>query len=181
MFILARYNPNYISLPGELYYYTSECNSSAESLLEIQVKFIHALNSSAFQSYCTGKSACRAEFVDVTCGDVTGRRKRSIEARVKRQAEQAYIINVEFILPFERKDGQSDTDIFTNAENVLYGIADVLAEEVNNGLFEIDGLTLSRDSFAYDNVQYSCPKGTLTKSAASCGKMAIFYNFGILT
>ena len=145
-----------------MFYYSGQCNSSAENLQQIQENFVKALNSSAYKAVCVGNQNCRAEYVSISCGDVSGGRKRSVE--------YAYVIQLDILVPFKRVAGQDDSQIFTETQSLLYDIADVIADETETGHFDFDGLTVQIDSFAPGGqVQYSCPKGTATQTSASCG------------
>jgi len=144
-----------------LFYYSGQCNSSAENLKQIQENFVKALNNSVYKAACLGNPNCRAEYVSISCGEVSGRRKRSIE--------YAYVIQLEIWVPFKRVVGQDDSQLFTETKSLLYDIADVIADETVTGHFDLDGLTVRSDSFAGGQVQYSCPRGTATQSSASCG------------
>ncbi|WAQ94734.1 TSP2-like protein [Mya arenaria] len=121
---------HHMNLPSEFYYYTDRCNKSDTNLLKIQENFVKALNSSKFPEFCRHNPYCQAKFVDVTCGPATSRRKRDIHPRSA--ANLAYIINFEFELPFNVPSGTSESDAFEDTEKLLYQMADVMQNAVDN-------------------------------------------------
>lgn len=165
----VKVNPHRMHLPSEFYYYTGKCNSSEENLQEIQNNFVQALNSSKFYEECRGVPECKAEFVSVSCGPTSSRKRRDSHV-YKRSTGDAYIINFELLLPFEEVEGKTADDVFTEKENMLYQMSDVIQTEVDAGHFDIPDLIVDSDSFAVSYVQYKCGEGMMPRQeSASCG------------
>ncbi|XP_052801058.1 uncharacterized protein LOC128231848 isoform X3 [Mya arenaria] len=156
-----------MNLPSEFYYYTDKCNSSDTNLLEIQENFVKALNSSKFFEYCRNDPNCQAKFVDISCGPTTSRRKRDIQPRS--DANLAYIVNFEFELPFNVPAGKSESEAFEEIEKLLFQMADVVQDAVDNGEFDMPGLRVKSDSFALGNAQLKCAIGMVGRqTTGSC-------------
>ncbi|KAH3752981.1 hypothetical protein DPMN_187608 [Dreissena polymorpha] len=161
-----------LNLPSEFFYYTNACNSSEENLLQIRNNFIKALNSSAYRDFCSDGTNCDARFVQLTCGPVsTQRTKRKSKRAVRASSDLAY--KVEFVLDtlFEVKEGQTDVSRYQELEAMLYNMVEQLSSDVENGLFDIQGLAVDSRSLYVGFVEFGCPKGSRSKSTTpSCGK-----------
>lgn len=160
---------------SDVYYYTGKCNSSKSNLHQIQENFIKALNSSAFNAACIGEPFCRAEFVNVTCGPVTTRRKRDTSQHhleTRSSNKFAYIVQFELLLSLD-KTNQTIGQLFQQKANKLQSMVNEIQTEMDNGHFDIhlSDMHLESDSFGPGFPSYKCPVGMKTRmSTGSCGK-----------
>lgn len=167
-------------LRNEFFYYTGTCNSSAQNLDEIRDQFVQALNSSHYQEECVGVPECQAKFVDVTCGPITSRRKRDIHSHINRRSTLmfAYKLQFDLILPYIAVAGKSPDHIFSENEDQLYKMSDVIQEEVDSGHFDLDAsdLHVESDSYGPGTPAMQCPIGTIARrESATCGELIIIY------
>ena len=166
---------NHVYLKADIYYYTGVCNSSKENLRQIQTNFIKALNSSQFSSVCVDEPFCTAEFVNVTCGP-TSRRKRDVQRHhFQRRStwQYAYKVTMELIVPLTSKPGQSASITFAMKANLLSQMALVIEQEIRSSHFDmhVTNMHLADNSFSQGLIEYKCPKGMRSKVASSsCSK-----------
>ena len=174
-FISGKVTPTQARLMSDVYYYTGKCNSSQSNLHEIQTNFIKALNASAFNSVCLGEPFCKAEFVNITCGSVTTRRKRDANwhhLRVRSSDPYAYIIQFELLLSMDQRN-QTISSQFVHKADTLQQMSIVIQNEMDSGHFDIHlgDLHLESDSFGPGVPSFKCPKGMVTRmKTGSCGK-----------
>ncbi|KAI8509168.1 hypothetical protein Bbelb_130160, partial [Branchiostoma belcheri] len=165
-----RRNPRRLRLPGELYYYSGSCGD-LDSLQEIRVNFVKALNSSAYSELCLKFTECTATNVNVTCGPVT-RRARGVQAAAK------YRIRIGFHLQITPSDESllTQQDMY-KLEETLDMMAATVEDEMREGRFNLDSvgdmdLDLDVDSVYFDHPEMECPYGTVARysshSCASC-------------
>ena len=163
---------------SDVYYYTGQCNSSKTNIHQIQTNFIKALNSSAFNAVCVGEPFCKAEFVNVSCGPITTRRRRDISQHhlhVRSADPFAYIVQFELILALDASAVQSD---FAVQAGKLQKMAGIIQTEMDSGHFDIhlSDLHTEYDSFGPGVPSFRCPEGTKTRmTTRSCGKIMSYY------
>ena len=179
LYILGRVAANHVYLKADIYYYTGVCNSSKENLRQIQTNFIKALNSSQFSSVCTDEPFCTAEFVNVTCG-ATSRRKRDIESTHNIQQRStlpfAYKVSIEITVPLSSSPGQSASLTFAMKASLLSQMAYVIEQEIRTQHFDLHfaDMHIQDDSFRQGLIEYKCPKGMKSKTASSsCSKYIV--------
>ena len=163
---------------SDVYYYTGQCNSSKANLHEIQTNFIKALNSSTLNAVCLGEPFCKAEFVNVSCGAITTRRRRDTHHHDIQQRfaySYAYVVQFELILALSSNGVKSD---FASKAGMLQQMANVIQSEMDNGHFGMNSsdMHIEFDSFGPGAPSFKCPIGTKTRlQTGSCGKYPLPY------
>ncbi|KAL4218695.1 Sushi [Mactra antiquata] len=79
-------NPNYLSLPGEIYYYSGDCGNN-ETQEQIRMDYEEILASNyMLKSVCPEEETCTIADIIVECGPIQNRRKRSIKHSANKNA-----------------------------------------------------------------------------------------------
>ena len=165
----------------EIYYYTGVCNSSTANFRQIQNNFIQALNSSMYNAVCINEPFCKAEFVNVTCGPTTTRRKRDDYHGIFRRSAYHYMYTVilDLTVPIPVQSGLSASTTFAMKASLLTQMAMKIEEEMRSGHYNLPlaDMHLESDSFYQDMVEYKCPKGMKSRIGSnSCGKTVFLFD-----
>ena len=172
-----------MNLPNELFYYSGDCNDPAAQQ-EIRDKFIAVLNSSNYHVLCSSYEKCRAENVNVQCGQ-TSRRRRSAttsnltevfpEIMVMSNTHQVIVEwDIVMDIDYSKLEGLTTDQIWAMMEDQMYDMADVLKEEVEDGKFDLDDvesldLEVDKSSYREGWPDMVCAQGTTQKdSTFSC-------------
>lgn len=155
-------------MPSELYYYSGDCPDDAANK-QIRENFIKMLKANPlFKEECGGTVPdCRAEFVSVKCGAISGR-KRDANVNVK--------VEFNVILPY-RENGQNTSVVVKSYETAFDRIKDAIDKAVQSKSLDVGvpGLELQDDSYAPGFPNFYCGKGmTPNYDTASCGKCLVF-------
>jgi hypothetical protein len=136
--IAEKRSPSQYHLPVDYYYYTGNC-SDAQTQAEIAETFIfimHNRTALKFPGVCPDH-LCTVDNVQVTCGPVSGRkRRRAAESGTRLSRERRALDDVTFVY-FE---------IVTKLETTLDFIYAIIEEDVMAGEFDFDGLTVDQSS-----------------------------------
>ncbi|XP_021377090.1 uncharacterized protein LOC110465523 isoform X2 [Mizuhopecten yessoensis] len=155
-------------ISGEMHYFVGDCNDPAvqEGLRANFITVLEDLISDGWNSVCSS-SGCSVDNVEVTCGALSGRKKKSLRGvlQVKsfehsRYRRSSFVIKIDFSVTFPWQNGTSDDDLTAN-DNLLYDVMATLEEEAkkSGGLFEYGGLTPSPDIVTDPYPMITCPTG----------------------
>ena len=175
LFFAGKVSAHHVHMMAEVYYYTGACNSSRANLQQIKNNFIRALNSSQYASVCVNEPFCTADYVNVTCGS-TSRRKRDTQHHdILRRSTRpfAYKVVIDLTVSLTSSSASSSGMVFALKANILSQMAMKIEEELQKGHFGMPGLDMhiESDSFYQGLVEYKCPKGMQTRmTSGSCGK-----------
>lgn len=152
-------------LSSEFFYYNGDCTEQSV-IDEIRESVIARLNSSSFLLRCTRHPDCRAENVEVTCGETTKKKKRSISDTAR--------INFEFIIAMVYPDDLDVTDFYNGLETQFYDMYDAVFADMEAGDFDIEGFTLDTSTYAEAGPSLVCPDGAvpsyITLTCSKCDK-----------
>ncbi|XP_048259787.1 sushi, von Willebrand factor type A, EGF and pentraxin domain-containing protein 1-like [Haliotis rufescens] len=154
--------PGSMNMPSELYYYSGDCPDDAANK-QIRENFIKMLKANPlFKEECGGTVPdCRAEFVSVKCGAISGR-KRDANVNVK--------VEFNVILPY-RENGQNTSVVVKSYETAFDRIKGAIDKAVQSKSLDVGvpGLELQDDSYAPGIPNFYCGKGmTSSYGTASC-------------
>ena len=171
--LAGRVSPNHAHSMVEFYYYTGACNSSQKNLDQIRHNFIQALSSSLYKAVCNNDPACKAEYVSVTCGPTT-RRRRDITNKERRSTHPfVYTVAVDITVPLTVPAGQPLSAALATKANLLIAIGYKMQEEIRSGHFDLGlpDMQIRADDFYQGMVEFKCPNGMVSRmSTSSCGK-----------
>ncbi|XP_067655539.1 sushi, von Willebrand factor type A, EGF and pentraxin domain-containing protein 1-like isoform X1 [Haliotis asinina] len=166
---IVRRNPRNLKLASEFHYYSGSCPDSTTQLAIAQ-QFITILNtSSTFTDVCgVAVPECRAEYVDIQCGDV-GRRKRSVDESATENARPqvkrstvATIVTFEMTVPFNIGSSETAEGVRTKVEKGFDNAISSIDQMLDNGDLSMSqyGLNTQEDSFYAGQLALDCPFGS---------------------
>ncbi|XP_048241876.1 uncharacterized protein LOC124144002 [Haliotis rufescens] len=164
---IVRRKPSKMRLPAEMYYYASNCPTKT-SMKNISNNFIKMLSSNElFKEECGEKVPdCKAEMVDVRCGEVRTKRDvisvRGHNHVYKRSADKCVEIEFNIEMPYDdlSMDGSDVAVIYKKTFN---RITSVIEHMSTIGELEVKGMETRESSFAPGVATIVCPKGTLPR------------------
>ncbi|XP_046560531.1 uncharacterized protein LOC124269544 [Haliotis rubra] len=163
-------NPRNMKLASEFYYYSGSCPDN-NTQLAIAQQFVNIINtSSAFSQTCLAAfPVCHAEYVDIQCGEVVRRRKRSVEGsateivhpKVKRSTVPTVITFV-ITVPFDIGSNENAEAARTRSEKGFDNVIGSIDQMLENGDLNMSqyGLNTQEDSFHAGYAALDCPFGT---------------------
>ncbi|XP_045200864.2 sushi, von Willebrand factor type A, EGF and pentraxin domain-containing protein 1-like isoform X2 [Mercenaria mercenaria] len=169
-------NPRFLNLPAEIFYYGGDCGSEA-AMAEIEQNFIDILESELnpyFETICPSGETCTTGSITITCGPISGRKKRSLsweynnegirvhknnneertrEHIIQKRSTHTHLLILEFYIVMELKlDNTSVQDAILVYDDVQLNILKPAVQGmINNGTFDLQGFVLESDSFQTAN------------------------------
>ena len=165
--------PNLQYLDGEYFYYTGDCNnvSVQEAIKQNFVNEMQKLENSGpgYAGVCPDQATCNVGAVDVTCGPVSGRRKRREITRHARSTHEIIVMCRIYINTTDTSKTPAAT--FWENEDILIDIFNLIKQLGQNGTLDAAGLSPDVSSFANGYSEVTCPEGTTIRmSSLTCGR-----------
>ncbi|XP_062607291.1 uncharacterized protein LOC134269086, partial [Saccostrea cucullata] len=166
-------------LPGEFYYFAGDCNDP-ETLAQIKEKFINVMKQleiGGWAGVCPNSTECNVNNTDVTCGPVSGKRKRSADETgynwynvpSGRYRRSTFKISVSFSVKTSWQNFISSVDTYNLMGMIQQSIFDIIKGLAVNGSFNVSGMDPDINSFSSGLSEPECPEGTAIKqSTMSC-------------
>ncbi|KAJ8300327.1 hypothetical protein KUTeg_021846 [Tegillarca granosa] len=180
--------PNMMLLPGEIYYFTGDCNN-ADVVDQIKINFVKLMEqlTQTWTGICPS-TGCTTSTVEVTCGAVSGRKKKDTYNMkfqldlsdkhdiTKRQTHQIVVkfnINMDWIftnLSAADEFNHNDAEIIKFFNNVIQPL-------ITSGNLTVENYTAT--SAVYGWTEMGCPTGQVprytTVTCAGC-PIGTFFN-----
>ncbi|XP_062600150.1 uncharacterized protein LOC134261766 [Saccostrea cucullata] len=124
------------------------------------------LEKNGWGGVCPDNNQCHVNNTDVTCGPLTGRRKRSADGEGKARNipyNRTSEIRVSFFVETSWKNFESSNETFYSMEEIQKRIFDNIKKLAENGSFNVGGLDPDIDSFSSGLSDPECPEGTARK------------------
>ncbi|KAL5012413.1 hypothetical protein ScPMuIL_010964 [Solemya velum] len=156
-------SPDNMYLPSEIYYYTGACGDE-ETNTEIRNKFMLRIDEikekPQWSSICS-EISCDIKNVEIICGEIGRRRKKSVHRIFNRGAEAVYTIS--FHITSYIDSSTFPRDFIESIESAILELADVMRGAVQAGDMDIEGVEIRSDSFASAKyTEWGCPYGEST-------------------
>lgn len=168
--------PDMTTVLGEFFYYTGDCNDPTV-LVEIKNNFIkqmQRLESQGWNGVCPSQIDCNVNNTEVTCGPVSGKKKRDINYVMEHvmSKRSTHEIRVEVKLATTWYDFNSTGgSTFYFLEEVQKKVFEVMKSSATAGNLTVSGLSPDISSFALGYSDPDCPVGNIIRwSTLTCGK-----------
>nr|XP_022328842.1 sushi, von Willebrand factor type A, EGF and pentraxin domain-containing protein 1-like isoform X2 [Crassostrea virginica] len=168
-------NPRFTVLPVEFYYNTGDCND-ATVLMEIKNNFIKHMQHQekfGFQGVCPSQIECNTNNTVVTCGPVTGRRKKRSTAdkdlndmqtgpwlqrnKTKRNVYEIRVVSMLTTTWYNFNSSNGETLNFL--ESLQHKMFDVIKELGSSGNLTVRGLSPDNGTFLFGYSDPFCDDG----------------------
>uniref|UniRef100_K1QIC0 Sushi, von Willebrand factor type A, EGF and pentraxin domain-containing protein 1 n=1 Tax=Magallana gigas TaxID=29159 RepID=K1QIC0_MAGGI len=166
--------PDMTTVLGEFFYYTGDCNDPTV-LVEIKSNFINQmqlLESQGWNGVCPSQIDCNVNNTEVTCGPVSGKKKRDINYVMEHvmSKRSTHEIRVEVKLATTWYDFNSTGgSTFYFLEEVQKKVFEVMKSSATAGNLTVSGLSPDISSFALGYSDPDCPQGTFVRwSSLGC-------------
>jgi hypothetical protein len=174
--------PGRSTVLGDFFYYTGDCNDPTV-LDEIKQNFIakmQQLENNGWNGVCPSQIDCNIQNTVVTCGTVTGRRKRWTDVAM-REKRNTHEIRVEITIETTWFDFNSTGGAtFYFLEDVQKNVFNVIKASSTAGDLTVRGLSPDINSFALGWSDPNCPDGQSVRwSTLTCGMNIIPYTIYI--
>ncbi|XP_061173454.1 sushi, von Willebrand factor type A, EGF and pentraxin domain-containing protein 1-like [Saccostrea echinata] len=163
--------PGMTTVLGEFFYYTGNCNDLTvlDDIKENFIDKMQLLETQGWNGVCPTQIDCNVNNTVVTCGPVTGRRKRDISNffRVERSTHE---IRVELTMittwyNFNSTGGST----FYFLEEIQKKVFNVIKSSASNGNLTVRGLSPDLNSFVLGWSDPYCPEGSIIRwSTLTC-------------
>lgn len=165
---------------GEFFYYTGDCNDPTV-LGEIKNNFIKQMQLLEFQGWnglCPSQIDCNVNNTYVTCGVISGKKKRDVIFEKIRTKRNSHEIRVEITLTTTWYDfNATGSSTFFFLEEVQKNVFDTIKSSATAGTLIVRGLSPDISSFVLGYSDPECPEGTTIRwSSLTCGN----FNFWCL-
>lgn len=173
--------PRITTVLGEFFYYTGDCNDPTV-FVEIKNNFINQiqrLESQGWHGVCPSQIDCNVNNTDVTCGVISGKKKRDVIFEKIRAKRNSHEIRVEVTLTTTWYDfNATGSSTFFFLEEVQKNVFDAIKSSATAGNLTVRGLSPEISSFVLGYSDPECPEGTTIRwSSLTCGN---FYSCFLL-
>ncbi|KAK7466023.1 hypothetical protein BaRGS_00037424 [Batillaria attramentaria] len=157
--------PSDVRLHADVFYYAGNCDTSLD---ELRQNFIDRINNSTWKDACINVLLCTAENVEVTCGAISGRRKRNANEnseRVRRQTQtDDFYVQFDFDIVITYDEGsKTREETYQDFKAMLAIVQTNLRADADAGDFDFLGLETYEYSVGYPTLHADCPPGTFFK------------------
>ncbi|KAK7477575.1 hypothetical protein BaRGS_00031180, partial [Batillaria attramentaria] len=143
--------PSDMRLHADVFYYAGNCDTSLD---ELRQNFIDRINNSTWKDACINVPLCTAENVEVTCGAITGRRK-------KRSTDNNVYVQFDFDIKMSYVEGsKTKEEAYQEYMAMAATVQSKLTADANAGHFNFLGLETNEYSVGYPSLRADCPPGT---------------------
>ncbi|XP_052700846.1 sushi, von Willebrand factor type A, EGF and pentraxin domain-containing protein 1-like isoform X1 [Crassostrea angulata] len=179
----VRKNPRKTGILGEFSYYTGDCND-ATVLTDIKTNFINLMQyqeKRGFAGVCPDETECNVNNTVVTCGPVSGRRKKRHTHEIgtysgynsmptDRTKRNTHEIRVETLLTTSWYNfNSSNVDTFYFLESLQTKLFDVIKDLGRNGSLTVRALSPDNNSFQLGYSDPFCDEGLAVRwSTLTC-------------
>lgn len=181
----VRKNPRKTGILGEFSYYTGDCNDATVQT-DIKTNFINLMQyqeKRGFAGVCPDETECNVNNTVVTCGPVSGRRKKRHTHEIgtysgynsmptDRTKRNTHEIRVETLLTTSWYNfNSSNVDTFYFLESLQTKLFDVIKDLGRNGSLTVRALSPDNNSFQLGYSDPFCDEGLAVRwSTLTCGK-----------
>ncbi|OWF48143.1 Sushi, von Willebrand factor type A, EGF and pentraxin domain-containing protein 1 [Mizuhopecten yessoensis] len=168
-------NPYFSNLPGEMYYFTGDCNDT-ETQQKIKENFItemQALQSDpGWMGICPNPQDCNVENVKLECGGTSRRRRDLHKHRQARQTESDEILVTFHISVKWEAYGNSSMDTFSHLQTKAKSLGSLIEQKALSGSLDVGDAVFDSTSFLMGMPFIKCEPGRYprysTLTCASC-------------